>query len=423
MGQLDNTNPAAVDTTKLTLSGIQFHDVHGSASDSGGAATHSGNPAARLDLNSIINAGVARSPQPAAAPERIVQPAPRQVTDAPVVISPVASSPVTYPDTTRTTVADANPPRPPHPDETLSAGEQVGGLVTSGAAILASTFAYSRLKSSVKADQINKTLELSEVTDPATLEKLRAETSALSATVQGKSDAADKMVEQLAQAKPDAFGEVTELLPAKGPGQPPGQYVYHVPKDVRALTQEELALPEEQQALLRGNLSLTEDELALTDRAEYLRSLNKVLGKSFDIGNTSKTSAFRIRKDSVYGLGDTDAAEAEGLSAPLKNVEGLTRQVMDQSEKGIVKLDTAASSKIFNGAAMLAGSFVATRGIDHFLYGGKSQGFLTTAFDCAAPFVVLTNMSPLAKIGVMIGGHEAVHAIEYFTAKNKDKSE
>jgi hypothetical protein len=68
---------------------------------------------------------------------------------------------------------------------------------------------------------------------------------------------------------------------------------------------------------------------------------------------------------------------------------------------------------------MLAGGFIATRGIDHFIYDGKSQGFLTTAFDCAAPFVVLTKMSPLAKIAIMIGGHELVRGIETMQAKYK----
>jgi hypothetical protein len=148
--------------------------------------------------------------------------------------------------------------------------------------------------------------------------------------------------------------------------------------------------------------------------------LEKVVVKDFNMGNTATVSAYRTRQPYIKGLGDSEAAGIEGLKVPLNKLESLSDSLMEQTTIGRLSLHKAASGEIYTGIGVLAGSFVATRGIDHLIYGGKSQGMLTTGFDCALPFLVLTKMSPLAKVGLMIGVHEAVRGIEYFTAKNKD---
>jgi len=108
------------------------------------------------------------------------------------------------------------------------------------------------------------------------------------------------------------------------------------------------------------------------------------------------------------------------VAAPLKELERNSLTLLDETTTGRLALHNSASSEITKGFLVLGGIFAASRGLDRLIYGSNPQGFLTTAYDCAAPFLVFTKMSPLAKVAVMVGGHEAVRAIEHFTAKNKD---
>jgi len=419
MAQSDNVITAQVDSGKVTLSGIHFHDMQ--------TSTPSGNPApaGKLDLSSVL-AGprpdrvVPTVPPPADTRGQLPAARPQQ---ADTHLPPMQ---VTAPDRIATTTvarpaASSDDQKVARPDPEESTGAQVGNLFSNGAAIGASVLAASKLKGALRSDEISKITQLSETTNPATLEALREQADEVTRLVAAKSKEAALDVEKLAGAKPDAFQEITELMPAKGPGLPPQQLVYHQPKPPRQLTQDELSLPPEQQGILKDNMTLTDEEMGQSIRADYLRGLERRVVKDFNIGNTSTVSAFRTRKPYIDGLAKEPFAVEEGLASPLNKLESLSDEVMEQTTMGRLGLHKTATREIYAGLGMLAGSYVATRGIDHFLYGGKSQGFLTTAFDCAAPFLVLTKMSPVAKIGLMIGGHELVRGIEYMSNKNKDK--
>jgi hypothetical protein len=392
MGQLDSVNQLADAGIKLNFGGIQFHEVHGAQ------------PAASPTASDV---GFHSVPLTPAADNTTVA----------TVAAPAQLAPINYQDTRPAVVAQAsapprptsdygqaNAPRPPHPDDTDSVSDKVGLLATNAATLGASYFVAKHLRDGVRATEAAKWGNLAAVTQPATLAQLRTDTEATTKLVASKSREANAAVEAIADAKPQAFDEISEPMPVKsvslGQQQAPPQLVF---KEVRDQT------------------LLTEDEIAVTDRANYLRSMERVLVKDFNIENTSTVSAFEMRKPYIEGLGKSEAAVAEGIAQPLNNVESLSNKLMAETTSGRLNLHNAGTSEIYKGIGVLAGSYVATRGIDYFAYGGKSQGFLTTAYDCAAPLIAFTSMSPLAKFGVMVAGHEAVRLVETMIAKNKDQ--
>jgi len=298
-----------------------------------------------------------------------------------------------------TAVSTGDPPRPPHPDDGDSTSSQMGGLVSNFAAVGASAIAFSRYRSSMRGQEVSSFLKLSDVTKPETLSTVQTQADNLTRLVATKGRALDAEVELLALDKPHAFTEITETMPAKGPGMPNTQLIFKQVSEPAALTQ---------------------GELELAARSEYMRGLERTLVKSFNMGNTSTVSAFRTRQPYITGLAENPMAGLEGVAAPLKELERNSLTLLDETTTGRLALHNSASSEITKGFLVLGGSFAASRGLDRLIYGSNPQGFLTTAYDCAAPFLVFTKMSPLAKVAVMVGGHEAVRAIEHFTAKNKD---
>jgi len=296
-------------------------------------------------------------------------------------------------------VSSGDPPRPPHPGDGDSTSMQMGGLVSNAATIGFSAIAFNRYKASLRSNEISNFLSLSDVTKPESLGMVRNQADELTRLVASKGRELDSMVEQVALDKPHAFTEITEMMPAKGAGMPNTQLIFKQVAEPAALTQ---------------------PELELAARSEYMRGLERTLVKSFNMGNTSTVSAFRTRQPYIVGLHENPMASLEGVAAPLKELETSSLNLLEETTTGRLALHNAASSEITKGVLVLGGSFAASRGLDRMLYGGTSQGFLTTAYDCAAPFLVFTKMSPLAKVAVMVGGHEVVRAIEHFTVKNKE---
>jgi len=406
MGQSDSVYQAPpADSVKLNLGNVQFHDVHSSQ-----PMVRAGS-GSNIDFNALVNSGSDGAPAAPAvvsppAPERTLYPVP---TAQPVRAEqgPIGTPPANFPQG-NTIAADASPHRPPHPEDTPSTGEQLGGWVTGLASLGATVIAGKQYAKSLRATETERLTQLKEVVQPGPLKALRGYTDDVVGLVAEKWRGAEAVVTKIAENKPHAFKEKSELMPPKPSpdGKPLGQQVapenliYHEVTDKAALTSE---------------------EMAITDRAEYLRGLEKTLVSRFDMPHTTTVSAYRIRYPNIQGLGKGEVPAFEGLSEPLNKLERLADTVMEETTTGRIGIHNAASSEIMKGMGILGGSFVASRALDHTLYGGKSQGGFTTAFDCAAPFLVFTRMSPMLKIGLMIGGHELVRAIEYTSAKNSDK--
>jgi hypothetical protein len=380
--------------------------------------------AGHIDFGRIIREGSAGAGSAAPPPELQAHPsqapAYRQpVAEAPAVpAAPAPSRAPVYGSLSSGSASSFDDAHPPRPAASESVGNQIGNLFSGVAVLGSSAIAASMYAKNARKAEIADWLKLDSVTRPETLADLHAQTESVTGLVAEKSREASAAVDRIAIDKPHAFEEISEQMPAKGAGQPASQLVYKQVRNIGNLTEAEAA------QLAEGKIAgLTEAELAIADRDVYLRSVERVLVSGFNMPANTHVSAFRQRQPNLTGLGASEAAEIEGIAAPLNKLEQTSLKLMAETTEGRVALHSSINSQIYKNMAVIGGSFVASRAIDHGIYGGSAQGFLTTAYDCAAPFLVFTKMSPLAKIGVMVGGHEVIRGIEYLTAKNKDKSE
>ena len=229
-----------------------------------------------------------------------------------------------------------------------------------------------------------------------------------------KKTASTAAVESIAQDKPHAFEQKSELMPAKGAGLPPETLHWKQVKNIADLSDEELKLMGE------GKIGrLTEAELDITDRDAYLRGVERTLVKGYDMPHNTTVSAFRQRHPNIEGLGEDEAAHLEGFAKPMQELELASRELLHETRAGKIDLAKANSGKIMEAMGVLGASFVGSRLIDQGLYGSKPQGWLTTAGDIAAPFLVFTKMSPMLKVGAMIGSHEVLRFLDYKNAQQK----
>ena len=377
--------------------------------------------AGRIDFGRIIREGSAGAGSAAPPPEMqsnqgqapVYRP---QAADVPVHPVPAPAPARAYSSSGNQPASSFDDDHPPRPAASESTSNQIGNLFSGAAVLGSSAIAASMFAKNARKGEIGEWLKLDAVTKPETLADLHAQAESVTRLVAQKSRDASAAVDRIAIDKPHAFEEISEQMPAKGPGQPATQLVY---KQVRGhLTEAEAT------QLAEGKIAgLTEAEIAAADSDVYLRSVERVLVSGFNMPANTHVSAFRQRQSNLTGLGKNEFAEAEGLAGPLNKLEETSLKLMAETTEGRVALHSNITSEIYKNMAVIGGSFVASRAIDHGIYGSSAQGFLATAYDCAAPFLVFTKMSPLAKIGVMVGGHELIRGVEYLTARNKDKSE
>jgi hypothetical protein len=370
-----------------------------------------------LDFSSVLGESDNKQAPPARSTEQT----------QPARVSP----PIDINQVSRSTQADQAPPvqssyksvdsqqdTPPRPDPVDSDGNKVGWYLTNGLALGAGGFAVNKYAASLRKSEIDEFLELKAVVKPESLAAMHEQSAAVLKTVADKSRAVAAEVDSIAALKPHAFEEVAEQMPAKKAGEPPTQLLWKRPKADTVVAEHG-----SQAAADESIASITPEEASVVDRSTYLRNLERRLVKDFDMANTTKVSAFRGRQPYLQDLSKNPFAEPEGLVGPLEKLESMSGHILGETTSGRNALDAAVNSKIMRSAAEIGGSFLATRGIDAAVYGSKSQGFLTTAFDVAAPFITFTKMSTVAKVGLMIGGHELVRAAEYMAAKKKEESE
>ena len=176
MGQFDNFNQAPPEDHKVTISGLQFHELH--AADSGSS---------RPDFSHLLsrNSDTAAAPV-AAAPvrEQIATPAP-----APTRSQDYAA-PAPAPSSYQLVDGKDDPP-PPRPSDQDSTSSQLGWYAGLGVSIGASAVAYNMFNKSVRAKELENLLSLEAVTKPETLSLVREKAEALVNDVVAKKNRID----------------------------------------------------------------------------------------------------------------------------------------------------------------------------------------------------------------------------------------
>jgi len=159
---------------------------------------------------------------------------------------------------------------------------------------------------------------------------------------------------------------------------------------------------------------MNSSEQALMQRSNNLNYLAKSLSRGV---NTSNTANFKSGLTDLRNLDTNPVAVREGLAPELRQIENLGAQVNEQVAKSTLSMAAESRALLFKNAGII-GLGMATNAIIEktFLKDSAPKG-LTIATDCAAPFIVLSELPLWAKFTVIVGAHAAARLAEYGMSK------
>lgn len=253
--------------------------------------------------------------------------------------------------------------------EQHSVGQQMNGIVHTGATLFSSYKAYQfsrdRLETRLTAN-LDNPAKL--VKSPVFNEFTRSRSDLLQA-LQSKSSQADTALAKLVEKKPNQF-----------------TYSYNANNEYFVVPRAEV------KGLSRANLRVFESSRELGEMKHGLTIDPKSM------------SSIRNRP-SMELINRNGGILRHGLDNEALAYENAADKLVKRSEFGQKRLLNGFRRDLFSNGYVLASSFAINTVLDNTLMSGTKTGFFTYGADILSPFILASGRHPLIKLGVMTGSH------------------
>lgn len=309
-------------------------------------------------------------------PVHPVQPVPAQARDPRFI----------YIDTPAEGTGSSNPSSEPEivvpvKREQHSVGQQMNGIVHTGATLFSSYKAYQfsrdRLETRLTAN-LDNPAKL--VKSPVLKEFTRTRSELLQA-LESKSSQADTALAKLVEKKPNHF-----------------TYSYNANNEYFVVPKAEV------KGLSRANMRLFETSRELGEMKH---------GLTLD----PKSMASIRSRPSMELLNRKGGFLTHGLDKEALAYEAAADKLVQRSEFGQKRLLNGFRRELFSNGYVLASSFAINTVVDNTLLSGSKTGFFTYGADILSPFILATGRHPLIKLGVMTGSHLLGKALDNRSSK------